>query len=277
MSEVLTTSLNGKVAVVTGGGGGIGKAISLSLAAHGASVVVAEIDPGRAAETVEEIRKSGARALSSVVDVQEKDQVQSMADAAIAEFGQVDILVNNVGHFLNIRGEFINSTEEEWEALYHINLKHVFYCCRTIAPGMIERGAGGSIINVSTVEAFRSIPELAVYSAFNSGITHFTKSFAMEVARYGIRVNDIAPDVTRSLQCQYEKWIPEEHHHLWSQWVPLGRYGLPEEIAGVALFLASDLSRFVTGTTIHADGGTYAAGGWYRTDRGGWTNRPLKP
>ena len=270
--------LKDKVAIVTGGGGGIGKGISLAFAAHGASVVVAERDTDRAHETVAEIRGTGARAIASVVDVQEKDQVEEMARTAFGEFEHVDILVNNVGDFLNLRKEFVNSMEEEWEALYRINLKHVFICCKIITPKMMERGAGGSIINISTVEAFRAIPNLAVYSAFKGAITQFTKSFAMELARHRIRVNAIAPDATQTIQVDYDKWIPPEHRHMIPTWVPLGRFGTPEDIAGIALFLASELSRFVTGTTVHADGGTLAAGGWYRTDRErGWTNRPLRP
>lgn len=277
MLEHPAALLKDKVAIVTGGGGGIGKGISLAFAALGASVVVAEKDPARASETVAELKRSGAAAIASVVDVQESGQVGEMAKVAFREFKHVDILVNNVGDFLNLRKEFVNTTEEEWEALYLINLKHIFLCCRAIAPRMIERGAGGSIINISTVEAFRAIPNLAVYSAFKGAITQFTKSFAMEVARYGIRVNAIAPDATQTIQVQYDKWIPPEHRHMIPFWVPLGHMGVPEDIAGVAVFLASELSRFVTGTTVHVDGGTYAAGGWYRTDRGGWTNRPLRP
>ncbi|HEX7407601.1 MAG TPA: SDR family NAD(P)-dependent oxidoreductase [Candidatus Binatia bacterium] len=271
-----TSLLADKVAVVTGGGGGIGKGIALAFASHGAKVVVAERDPVRAKATVAEIEASGGRAMASVVDVQEKDQCGTLADAALREFGQVDVLVNNVGDYLAAK-PFLETTEEDWEALYHINLKHVFLCTRAIAPRMIERGSGGSIINVSTVEAFRGIPHCAVYSAFKGGVTQFTKSFALEVAQYGIRVNAIAPDVTQTIQVPYDQWVPPEQRHLVPIWVPLGRFGMPDDIAGVAVFLASDLSRFVTGTTVHADGGTYAAGGWYRTTSGRWTNSPLNP
>jgi 2-hydroxycyclohexanecarboxyl-CoA dehydrogenase len=264
-----------KVAIVTGGGGGIGKGISLVFAAHGARVVVAERDPDRANETVAAIQAAGGQATASVVDVQEREQVAAMADAALRAYGAVDILVNNVGDYLAAK-PFLETAEEDWEGLYRINLKHVFLCTQAIAPQMIER-AGGSIINVSTVEAFRGIPNCAVYSAFKGGVTQFTKSFALEIAQYHIRVNAIAPDVTQTLQVPYDRWVPPEQRELIPLWVPLGRFGMPDDIAGVALFLASDLSRFMTGTTVHVDGGTYAAGGWYRTARGGWTNSPLNP
>ena len=268
--------LTDQVAIVTGGGGGIGRAISLAFAAQGAQVIVAERDHDRAQETVAAITASGGRATASIVDVQEREQVGALANAAFRWAGRVDILVNNVGDYLAAK-RFLETSESDWEALYRINLKHVFLCTQAIAPRMIARGAGGSIVNVSTVEAFRGIPNCAVYSAFKGGVTQFTKSFALEVAQHGIRVNAIAPDVTQTLQVPYDRWVPEEQRALIPLWVPLGRFGMPEDIAGAAVFLASPLSKFMTGTTVHVDGGTYAAGGWYRTARGGWTNSPLNP
>ncbi len=268
--------LSDKVAVVTGGGGGIGRGISLALAAHGAAVVVAEQDATRAADTVAEIGTAGGQAIASVVDVRERDQVAVLAETVWREFGHVDVLVNNVGDYLAAK-PFLETVEEDWEALYRINLRHIFLCTQAIVPKIIERGAGGSIINVSTVEAFRGIPNCVVYSAFKGGVTQFTKGFALEMAQHRIRVNAIAPDVTQTLQVPYDQWVPAEQRHLIPLWVPLGRLGMPEDIAGAAVFLASDLSQFVTGTTVHVDGGTLAAGGWYRTLRGGWTNSPLNP
>jgi NAD(P)-dependent dehydrogenase (short-subunit alcohol dehydrogenase family) len=269
--------LAGKVAVVTGGGGGIGRAVSETLATHGASVVVAEIDADRAAETVDAIRAAGGDALAQHVDVRQRDEVTSLADATRAEYGRVDVLVNNVGHYLFRATPFLDTDEEQWDSLYAVNLRHMFLCTKAFAPRMVEQGDGGSIVNVSTVEAFRGIPLMAAYSAFKAGVTQFTKSLALELGNDGIRVNAIAPDLIETIQVPYERWVPEEQQHLIPRWVPVGRFGTPEDIAGVALFLASDLSAFVTGTTVHADGGSLAAGGWYRTERGRWTNRPLNP
>jgi NAD(P)-dependent dehydrogenase (short-subunit alcohol dehydrogenase family) len=130
---------------------------------------------------------------------------------------------------------------------------------------------------VSTVEAFRGIPNQVVYSAFKAGITQFTKSLALDLGNDGVRVNAIAPDLTETIQVPYSRWVPPEQHDLIPTWVPVGRFGTPDDIAGVAVFLASDLSAFVTGSTVNADGGSLAAGGWYRTKRGGWTNRPVDP
>jgi 2-hydroxycyclohexanecarboxyl-CoA dehydrogenase len=269
--------LSGKVAVVTGGGGGIGRAISETFAAHGARVVVAEIDADRATDTVAAIQGDGGDARAQVVDVRRPDDVGGLAEAAIGEYGRVDVLVNNVGHYLYRGAPFLETDEEQWNALYDVNLRHVFLCTKALAPAMVEQGDGGSIVNVSTVEAFRGMPMMAVYSAFKAGITQFTKSLALELGNDGIRVNSIAPDLTQSMQVDYDRWVPAEQRRLIPTWVPVGRFGTPDDIAGVALFLASDLSAFVTGTTVHADGGSLAAGGWFRTDRGGWTNRPLNP
>ncbi len=133
------------------------------------------------------------------------------------------------------------------------------------------------MINVSSVEAFRAIPRRPVYSAFKGAVTQFTKSLAVELGNDGVRVNAIAPDLTETLQVPYSRWVPDEQRELIPQWVPVGRFGTPADIAGVAVFLASDLAAFVTGTTIHADGGSLAAGGWFRRADDTWTNRPLAP
>jgi NAD(P)-dependent dehydrogenase (short-subunit alcohol dehydrogenase family) len=268
--------LTGKVAVVTGGGGGIGRAISESFAACGARVAIAEVDADRAAATEAAIRDDGGDAMAYECDVRERAAVDGLTEAVLDRYGRVDVLVNNVGHYLPGNGAFVDSTEDEWDELYRINLRHVFACTQAFLPSMLDRRAG-SIVNVSSVEAFRAIPRRPVYSAFKGAITQFTKSLAVELGNDGIRVNAIAPDLIESLQVPYGSWVPEEQRHLIPTWVPVGRFGTADDIAGVAIFLASDLSAFVTGTTVHADGGSLAAGGWFRTARGGWTNRPLDP
>jgi NAD(P)-dependent dehydrogenase (short-subunit alcohol dehydrogenase family) len=269
--------LAGRVAVVTGGGGGIGRGIASGFAAEGAAVVVAEIDPQRAAETVAAIEAAGGAAVAEMVDVCTPLGAAQAVTRAIDEYGAIDVLVNNVGHYGGARKPFHENTDEEWDELYAVNLGHVLRCSRAAVAHMLERGSGGSIVNVSTIEAFRAIPTRAVYSAFKAAVTGFTRSLAVEYARNGIRVNAIAPDVVETLQVPYSRWVPPEQEHLVPTWVPLGRFGLPDDVAGAALFLASDLSRFVTGTTVHVDGGTYAAGGWFPTEEGGWTNRPRRP
>jgi NAD(P)-dependent dehydrogenase (short-subunit alcohol dehydrogenase family) len=268
--------IDGKVAVVTGGGGGIGRAISERFGRHGAAVVVAEIDDGRAAETVAAIEAQGGRATAAVGDVRTAAGAEAAVAAAVDTFGGLDVLVNNVGHYDTSRRPFHQQSEEDWKELYRVNLGHVLLCTRAAIPHLLARG-GGSIVNVSTVEAFRGIPGQAVYSAFKAALGGFTRSLALDHAHDGIRVNAIAPDVVETLQVPYSRWVPDDQRHLVPTWVPLGRFGTPDDVAGCALFLASDLSGFVTGTTIHVDGGTLAAGGWYPTEEGRWTNRPRRP
>ena len=271
--------LDGRVAIVTGGAGGIGAAITALFAAHGATVAVVDVDAARTATTVAAVQADGGRAVGHVLDVRDRDALTALVDTTVADQGRLDVLVNNVGHFLHAGGSFVDSTEEQWQALHAINLEHVLRLTQLVLPPMIAGGRGGSIVNLTTVEAFRGIPPHPVYAAYKAAVVQFGRSLALDVGRHGIRVNDVAPDVTRSRQLPYERWLAPEDEARIPTWVPLGRLGEAVDPAGVALFLASDLGAFVTGTTIHCDGGTYAAGGWYRTGHGdrAWTNRPLDP
>jgi 2-hydroxycyclohexanecarboxyl-CoA dehydrogenase len=281
MSESVTPGplLAGKVAVVTGGGGGIGGAISEALATHGAAVMVVDHAPERAEQTVQTIVDGGGSATAMVADVRGSDIGHRVTQQTLTAYGRIDVLVNNVGHFVFPGRPFVESTEEQWHELYAVNLEHVLRMTHAVLPVMIDQGDGGSIINLTTVEAFRGIPQHPVYAAFKAGVTQFGKSLALDVGQHGIRVNDIAPDVTQSIQLAYDRWLTPEDEARIPSWVPIGRLGRPQDPAGVAVFLASDLGAFVTGTTIHCDGGTHAAGGWYRStaDNRGWTNRPRDP
>ncbi|PRI12810.1 SDR family NAD(P)-dependent oxidoreductase [Mycobacterium shigaense] len=271
--------LAGRVAVVTGGGGGIGAATAKLFALHGARVVVADIDRGLAQRVADDIAASGGAGLPVPVDVREADQVADLARVVLDRFGRVDVLVNNVGHWLRHPGNFVDTDPQLWNELYHINLHHVFLVTHAFLPAMVGQ-RGGAIVNVSSVEGLRGYPEDPVYAAFKAAVIHFTRSLAVQVGRDGVRVNGIGPDVTESLQVPYSKWLSAEEQEQWPQWVPLGRMGLPEDQASVILFLASDLSAFVTGHTIPTDGGTGAAGGWFRSTRRAdreWTNRPIAP
>lgn len=264
--------LTGQVAVVTGGGGGIGAATARALASAGADVVVAEVDEQRANESVERIRADGHHADAVVVDVTLEADVNRLATTV----GRADVLVNNVGHHLRPRS-FADGDAAHWDALHAVNFGHVLSCSRAFLPGMIERG-GGSIVNVASVEGLRGYPADPVYGAYKAAVCHFTRCLALDVAPHGVRVNAIAPDVTQSLQVDYDSLVPEELRDRWPVWVPVGRRGEPEDSADVVVFLASALSRFVTGHVIPTDGGTLAAGGWFRTTgRGRWTNRPRNP
>ena len=271
--------LTDRVAVVTGGGGGIGAATARLFAQHGARVVIADIDAERARRTAEEITASGGSALAVGADVRDEDRVAALSRTVLDRYGRVDVLVNNVGHWLRHPGNFVDTDPRLWDDLYRINLHHVFLVTHAFLPAMIDQ-RGGAIVNVSSVEGLRGYPEDPVYAAFKAAVIHFTRSLAVQVGRDGVRVNGIGPDVTESLQVPYSQWLSAEEQTQWPQWVPVGRMGLPEDQARVILFLASDLSAFVTGHTIPTDGGTGAAGGWFRSSRRAdryWTNRPVAP
>ncbi|OLT31732.1 short-chain dehydrogenase [Actinomadura sp. CNU-125] len=259
-----------RVAVVTGGALGIGGAISRRLAADGALVVLNDIDPGAADRTRADIESAGGRCVTVVGDIVDDATVADVARAA----GRADVLVNNVGDFRPAAPSFQDSTPDQWQRLYELNLLHVFKLTHALLPAMIEHGSG-AIVNNSTVEAFRGIPQHPVYSAFNAGVSAFTRSLAVAVGRHGVRVNAIAPDLADTEQTPAAWMLRDYDPDLMHTWVPMARFGQPDDYAAVVAFLASDEARFVTGHTIPVDGGTLAASGWFvRADDKGWTNRP---
>jgi NAD(P)-dependent dehydrogenase (short-subunit alcohol dehydrogenase family) len=273
-------NLGGKIALVTGGGAGMGRAIAEAFGGQRVRVIVAEIDPARAEAVRVALDDAKVDNLVEVVDVRDAGQVAALAGKIADRFGGLDILVNNVGDFMGIVGPFANSTPEQWDILYQVNLKHMFIVTHAMLPLMRKSSAdssrrGGSIINVSSIEGFRGIPGGVVYGAFKAAITGFTQSLAVELGPEGIRVNTIAPETTDTEQVQVTNWTNPKYRDHTERWIPLGRFGVPRDAAGCAIFLASDLSAWVTGTTIHMDGGALAAAGWYRTPAGQWTNMPV--
>jgi 2-hydroxycyclohexanecarboxyl-CoA dehydrogenase len=270
-------SLGGLTAVVTGGGGGIGGGVSRLLAEAGAAVVLNDLDADLADAAAADITAGGGSVHTVVGDIREQATVARLASEA-AEFadGAVDILVNNVGDY-RPGGLFLRSDEDQWDAQYAITLQHVFRVTHAFLPSMVGRGSG-AIVNTSTVEAFRACPHNSVYTAFNAGVSAFTKTLAIEVGKDGVRVNAIAPDMADTLQTPAEAMLRGRDPELIQSWIPLGRFGQPADFAKVVLFLASDMSGFVTGQTIMVDGGTLAASGWYgRYGKKGWTNLPDQP
>ena len=262
--------LGGRTAVVTGAGAGIGKGVALGLAAAGARVGILELDAATAERTAAEIRGGGGQALALPTDVRDGDAVARAVAAVTERLGAIDVLVNNVGG--TFRAAFLDTAEKGWDALIRANLKTVLHGTRAVAPGMVERGRGGSIVNVVSIEAARAAPGYAVYAACKAAVVSFTRSMAVELGPHGIRVNAIAPDIclTEGLARMTDDADRARHPRI----VPLGRAGVPADVAGAAVFLASDLAAYVTGVTLPVDGGTDAASGWYRGDDGEWVLGP---
>jgi 3-oxoacyl-[acyl-carrier protein] reductase len=267
-------SLEGKIALVTGGGGGIGRGIAESLGSYGAKVVVAELKGDRADAVGAALKSAQADHMVVRADVRQEAQVNDLMKQIEQRYGQLDILVNNVGTASPPK-LFELTTNEDWDFDYQINLRHMFLVTRAAIPLIRKTGKGGSIINLSSIEAFRGIPLMTVYGAFKAAVIGFTMSLALELGHEGIRVNAIAPETTESEAIQPSKWIKPEDRGAISSTIPLARFGTPADAAGCVIFLASDLSAWVTGTTIHLDGGALAAAGWHRMNNGVWTNAPV--
>ena len=263
--------LTGRTAVVTGAGAGIGKGIAVGLAAFGARVAVLELAEETARATAADIAAAGGESLALPTDVRDGAAVERAVAATVERFGGVDVLVNNVGG--TFRAAFLDTSEKGWDALVRANLKTVLHGTRAVAPRMIARGRGGSIVNIVSIEAERAAPFYAVYAACKAAVVSFTQTMALELAPHRIRVNAIAPDIclTEGLASMVGEAERARHAFI----VPLGRAGVPEDVAGAALFLASDLAAYVTGVTLPVDGGTHAARGWYRSpDDDGWILGP---
>ena len=259
--------LDGRVAVVTGAAQGIGEATALTLANFGADVVVCDKLGDELESTAEAIEARGRRVVSSVMDIRDDAAVEALAASANAAFGTVDILVNNAGG--GFVASFMDTSPKGQTALVNENFTQVTSCIRQFVPLMT---AGGSIVNVTSIEAHRAGPGFGIYSAMKAAVASITKTLALELADQRIRVNCMAPDVipTPGDAALVQDSGAVDHTVEFEQPWPVG--GTVWDAAAAILFLASDLSRFVTGTTVHLDGGTHAASGWKRSDDGSrWT------
>jgi NAD(P)-dependent dehydrogenase (short-subunit alcohol dehydrogenase family) len=275
----MTAMLDGKVALITGAGNGIGAATAALFAAEGASVFVVDIDDDAAKGVVSAIEQDGGTAWALPVDVRDAGQVTTMRDRVLGDPGRLDVLVNNVGHWVHLPPSFADSDADHWQAQYDVNFLHVLRVTHAFLPSMLERHHG-TIINVSSIEGIRGYPPDSVYAAMKAAVVHFTRSLGVEVAGKGVKVNGIAPDLTQTKQSDFVRFDPPELAEKWATFLPVGRMGEPLDQARVLLFLASELSDFLVGHTVPTDGGTGAAGGWFPSTRRkgrSWTNRPFDP
>ena len=245
-------NLKDKTAIVTGAGRGIGKSIAGAFAAAGAKVIVNDIDGDAAAQVCQEIKDRGGFARPAKADVRVSAEIAEMVQMTVRDLGGIQVMVNNAGIVLRKPAEEI--LEEEWDRVIQINLKGTFLCAQTAAKAMIAGGKGGKIINISSIMGAVALPPRAAYCASKGGIINLTKDLAAEWAQYGIAVNGIAPGWTVTEMTQgYFSQEPVRRYLL--ERIPLNRLGKPEDIAHMAVFLASDYADYIIGQTIFVDGG----------------------
>ncbi|HSW18130.1 MAG TPA: SDR family NAD(P)-dependent oxidoreductase [Ramlibacter sp.] len=243
-------NIDGRVALITGGGSGLGRAMAWGLAAHGADIVIVDQAVDKAQACAEEIRKgTGRRVLCLAADVSAERDVNEAVGAALGKWGRVDILINNAGH--NIRKPTLEFTQEEFDSLHAVHVRGAFLFCKALGRHMQERRSG-SIINIASMLGLVGAPGVAPYSAAKAAVASFSRVFAIEMAPFNVRVNSIAPGY---IDTPLTRTHPEAVRRSITEGTPLGRFGLPNELIGPILFLASDASTFVTGSTLVVDGG----------------------
>ena len=248
------SKLDGKIALVTGGRRGIGRAIALALAGSGADVAVADavIEDGRLEGVAGEIEKLGRSSLAVRVDISRAGEVEAMVKAVMARFGRIDILVNCAGVWLPGK-TLVECPEEEWDRVIDVNLKGTYLCCRAVGRVMLQQ-RGGAIINLSSQVGLNPGVGAGAYSISKAGIIMMTRQLALELAHAGIRVNALAPGIVKT-DFNIDLWRGPENERRLAGGVPLGRLAEPEDIARAALFLAGDDAAYVTGAVIPVDGG----------------------
>ncbi|MGE5551351.1 MAG: SDR family NAD(P)-dependent oxidoreductase [Bacteroidota bacterium] len=246
----LTSSLAGKIALVTGGSKGIGRAVALALAGRGADVIVAARHNDALQRVAGEIETLGRRALAACVDVASREEVEALMTKVVPAFGGVDVFVNNAG--ITVFKHLLETTPEEAERILNTNLKGAINCITGAAGQMLRQGRGGSIVIMTSINALWPLPGQAFYSATKAALEALVRCLASDLASAGIRVNSVAPGAIDTDMNNH--FTPEVVQRLSSR-IPLGRVGVSEDIGEVVAFLASDAARYVTGTTMVVDGG----------------------
>lgn len=254
-----TLSLANKVAIVTGGRRGIGKAIALAFAEAGADVAVCDcMDDGGELEAVEGgIKGFGRQALTMLADVTKRADVENLVKKTKEELGGIDILVNCAGILMSKRSPVLETSDEDWDNVMDTNLKGCFLCCREVGKVMVE-GRSGSIISMASVAGIRPLPNCVAYNVSKAGVITLTESLALELASYNIRVNAIAPWMVKTKMTERARSNPTRWQYVLNE-TPMGRVAETSDIVGIALFLASEVAPWITGHTIVVDGG-YTAG-----------------
>ena len=242
-------SLEGRIAIVTGSGQGIGRAIAETLAQHGADIVVADLDPGRSQETVASITGLGRRALNIKVNVAVWDEVKTMVDQVVKEWGKVDILVNNAG--VTRDGLLIRMKDEDWNLVLQVNLNGTFHCTKAVLQPMGKQRYG-RIVNIASIVGAMGNAGQANYAASKAAVIGFTKTVAREYAARAITVNAVAPGfidtaMTQGLSAEVKETLQKQ--------IPLSRLGLPSDVAAAVRFLVSDEASYITGHVLHVNGG----------------------
>jgi NAD(P)-dependent dehydrogenase (short-subunit alcohol dehydrogenase family) len=239
------------VAVVTGASGGIGKAIALALAAHGAEVLVAGRNPEKTRAAAAEVASLGGRAAPFFLEIASRSSAEDMAAAALQEFGRIDILVNSAG--MNIRKEILAISEEDWDQVLTTNLKGVLYCCQAVGRHLV-RQEYGKVVNISSISSFLGHPARGAYAASKGGLIQLTRVMATEWAPHKVNVNAISP---AAVDTPFIDGLKKDRQRLDRELerIPLARIGTPADVAGAAVFLASRASDFITGQNLFVDGG----------------------
>ena len=250
--------LKGRIAAITGGGLGIGRATSLLFAAEGATVVLGDIEMEGAETAAKEIVGRGGRAIAVRVDVGDAGEVQSFVDRVVSEFGRLDVMFANAG--IAYSAPFLDHPETQWHRVLRVNLTGVFLCCQAAARQMVKQG-GGRIITTASINGFRGVENLVGYNVTKAGVVELTRTMAVELAQHHITVNAIAP---AQIDTRLTRGLPEEARRRRTERIPMGRFGEPDEVAKAALFLASDDASYITGHTLAVDGGYLAGGLWSR-------------
>jgi NAD(P)-dependent dehydrogenase (short-subunit alcohol dehydrogenase family) len=248
----MSMRLQGKAALVTGAGSGIGAAAARRFAAEGARVAAADVNGAAAQATADAILKAGGTACAITADVSRSADVQAMLDRAVAAHGRIDVLMNNAG--VMTVTPFLEVTEAEWDRTIATNLKGMFLVGQAVARRMVQDGKGGCIVNTSSVNAVLCLPTSVPYTVSKGGVKQLTGAMAVALAPHGIRVNAIGPGTIATGMTREMVADPNTLRAIKSR-TPLGRIGQPEEMANIALFLASDEASYITGATIYADGG----------------------